>query len=176
MRQTALFLLFLALAAPGYPQQKDQQQQNTVDKHCEMNQRGDQKMGFAQDKTTHHFLLYPDGGAIDVDSNTPEDTKSRDQIRAHLSHIAEMFAAGNFEAPMFIHDTVPPGVTTMTRLHEQIGYRYEETPAGGRVRITSKSAPAVDAVHAFLLFQIADHRTGDSPAVTKDETASHPTN
>lgn len=170
-----LLALILAIAFPAYPQQKVQEH-NSDDKHCEMNQRGDQKMGFSQDKTTHHFLLYANGGAIQVDVNNPEDTKSRDQIRAHLSHIAEMFSAGDFEAPMFIHDTIPPGVATMTRLHDQIGYRYEETAAGGRVRITTKSAPAVDAIHAFLLFQIADHRTGDSPGITNDEAASHVTN
>lgn len=32
----------------------------------DMEQRGNQGMGFAQDKTTHHFLLQKDGGAIQV--------------------------------------------------------------------------------------------------------------
>jgi hypothetical protein len=34
---------------------------------------------------------------------------SRDHIRVHLSHVVEMFSAGNFNIPMFIHDTTPPG-------------------------------------------------------------------
>ena len=32
-------------------------------------------MGFDQARTTHHFLLFTDGGAIDVSVNDPVDTK-----------------------------------------------------------------------------------------------------
>ena len=34
------------------------------DRLADVNQRGDHAMGFAHEKTTHHFRLYPDGGAI----------------------------------------------------------------------------------------------------------------
>jgi hypothetical protein len=167
MRNIAICIVVLVLGVAVQAQQKDPQQA-AADKHCEMMKRGDQKMGFSQEKTTHHFLLYKDGGAIDVAVTDAADTESRAQIRAHLAHIAGMFSAGNFEAPMFIHDTIPPGVATMTRLHDQIEYRYEETPEGARIRIRTQNAPAVDAIHAFLLFQIADHRTGDSPVVAEE--------
>jgi hypothetical protein len=30
-------------------------------------------MGFSHDKTTHHFRLYPDGGAIEVTADDPND-------------------------------------------------------------------------------------------------------
>jgi len=33
------------------------------------------------------------------------------------------------------------------------------------VRISSTSLEGIDAIHAFLLFQIIDHGTGDSPAI-----------
>src|SRR5947209_4049038 len=62
----------------------------------EMNKRGDQVMGFDHNKTTHHFRLLTNGGAIEVTANGAEDTESRDQIRMHLGHISKMFAAGNF--------------------------------------------------------------------------------
>jgi len=48
--------------------------------------------------------LAKDGGAIEVTANDPNDTESRDQIRQHLTHIAMMFSAGSFNAPMLIHD------------------------------------------------------------------------
>ena len=32
-------------------------------------------MGFDQHRTAHHFLLFSDGGAIDVSVNDPGDTK-----------------------------------------------------------------------------------------------------
>jgi len=38
----------------------------------------------------------------------------------HLSHIAQMFADGNFQAPMLIHDQAPPGVPTLQRLKAAI--------------------------------------------------------
>jgi hypothetical protein len=35
------------------------------------------------------------------------------------------------------------------------------------VNIITTDAEALKAVHAFLKFQIADHKTGDSPVVRK---------
>lgn len=129
--------------------------------HAGVDERGDREMGFSHAKTTHHFLLAPDGGAIDVAANDTADAASRDQIREHLRTIARLFAEGNFDMPAAIHDRVPPGVETMQRLRSEITYTYEETPRGGRVRITTSNPDALAAVHEFLRFQIEDHRTGD---------------
>jgi len=126
-----------------------------------VNQRGDQVMGFDHAKTTHHFRLLKDGGAIEVTANDPEDAVSREQIRRHLTHIARAFANSDFGKPELIHDQTPPGVPTMTRLKEAIEYHYEEIGRGGRVRISTDHAEALSAIHEFLRFQIQDHRTGD---------------
>lgn len=88
--------------------------------------RGEHVMGFSHESTTHHFRLFKDGGEIDVRANDPKDKASIDQIRSHLGHIAKMFASGNFNAPMLIHDTNLPGTATMTRLKEQIRYEFSE--------------------------------------------------
>jgi hypothetical protein len=128
-------------------------------------ERGDHVMGFAHDKATHHFLLYSAGGAIDVQANKPEDSATRDAIRSHFAHIVKMFAAGDFSAPILIHSQNPPGTETMTRLREQIQYKVESTAGGARIRITTKNEEALQAVHTFLRFQIADHQTGDSTEV-----------
>jgi hypothetical protein len=138
------------------------------DHHIAIDKRGDHVMGFSHEKTTHHFRLYADGGAIEVTANNAKDTESRGQIRMHLSHIAVMFAAGNFRAPMLIHDQVPPGIPTLQRLKADVSYRFEEIPDGGRVRIATKNKEARSAVHEFLKFQIFDHRTGDILAVTNE--------
>jgi hypothetical protein len=66
---------------------------------------------------------------------------------------------------MFIHDTTPPGVPTMIRLRDQIHYKFEQTPQGAIIRITTTNREARQAVHDFLRFQISDHKTGDSPDV-----------
>src|SRR6266478_3722523 len=127
--------------------------------------RGDHVMGFSHEGTTHHFRLFSDGGEIDVTANDPKDKASIDQIRTHLGHIAKMFASGNFKAPLLIHDTNPPGTATMTRLKEQIRYEFLETGRGARIWLVAAGPETTDAVHAFLLFQIVDHQTGDAPTI-----------
>lgn len=130
--------------------------------HATVERHGDQAMGFPHDQTTHHFRLAAEGGAIEVTANDPKDTANTEAIRIHLSHIATVFATGDFSMPMFVHDSVPPGVTSMKLLKAAIRYRYEEVPAGARVRIESADPVAVAAVQDFLRFQITEHQTGDS--------------
>lgn len=163
---SALSCLVLAMGAgaqqPGSakaPQDNGERQHGVVS-------RGDHAMGFSHEATTHHFRLFKDGGAIEVLANDPKDSASRDEIRMHLSHIVRLFSAGDFNIPMFIHDTLPPGAATMSRLCEQIRYRYQETERGGRIRISTANLEALEAIHAFLRFQISDHQTGDSTEVS----------
>ncbi|MGB8132325.1 MAG: hypothetical protein WCG81_21235 [Candidatus Angelobacter sp.] len=129
--------------------------------HHDMEHRGNQGMGFAQDKTTHHFLLHKDGGAIQVTANSADDKASVDHIRMHLGHIRSAFKSGDFNIPGFVHDQTPPGVQTMAKLKTQIQYHYGEIANGGRVTISSSNQEAVEAIHNFLRFQITEHRTGD---------------
>jgi hypothetical protein len=121
-------------------------------------------MGVSHEKSTHHFRLLPDGGAIELTANDPNDQITRNEIRNHLSHIVQMFTNGNFQVPMFIHDTVPPGVPVMKSKRASVAYVFEPMPNGGRVRITATDTEALRAVHQFLTFQIDDHRTGDPHA------------
>ena len=132
------------------------------DAHSQMDARGDKAMGFSQTSTSHHFFLTPSGGVIQVQVNDPSDSQNLDAIRMHLSHIAQAFAKGNFDIPMFVHDAVPPGVPEMKRLQKEIRYSEESLPIGARVVIVSANKTAIDAIHQFLRFQISEHKTGDS--------------
>ncbi len=123
--------------------------------------RGNQGMGFAQDKTTHHFFLLADGGVIQVTAKDADDKASIEQIRMHLRHVSRAFQSGDFNIPGFVHDQTPPGVPVMTKLKDKIHYTYEGVKQGGRVVISSNNADAVKAVHNFLRFQITEHKTGD---------------
>jgi hypothetical protein len=133
--------------------------------HAAVDARGAGVMGFDQGQTIHHFRLYQDGGAIEVAVKDPVDAGNREAIRRHLPHIAVLFAAGRFDAPMLVHATPVPGTDDLARLKAALTYTYVETPGGGRVDIITTHPDAVAAVHRFLAFQIADHRTGDDAAV-----------
>jgi hypothetical protein len=133
--------------------------------HTAIDQRGDKVMGFSHHKTRHSFRLFADGGAVEVRANDAADAENVAAIRAHLKEIASEFAKGDFAGPREIHGRVPDGAEAMKALGAAIVYRYEELDRGARVRLVTKDARGVEAVHAFLRFQISDHRTGDSGKV-----------
>jgi hypothetical protein len=172
MKTVIAFLLFggLQLAAQDMqscPMHKEHmkevsQHQADVEKH------GDEAMGFPHDKTTHHFRLYSDGGAIEVTVNDTKDSQNVQAIRSHLTHIATMFSNGEFSIPMFVHDQVPPGVPVMKEKRTEISYTFEELPSGGTVRIKTTNPDALKAIHDFLRFQIEGHHTGDTTDIPAD--------
>jgi hypothetical protein len=169
-----LFAFAFSIACTSTQTQNAITPASTAEHHHEMNnmshtegvmQLGDEVMGFDHAKTTHHFRLLPDGGAIEVEANDANDAASREQIRQHLSHIAGMFSEGNFNAPMLIHGREPDGVPVMKDLKSEIKYQYEQTDKGARVRISTANPEALKAIHDFLRFQITDHQTGDPTGV-----------
>ena len=164
---SALLIVGIAAIIVAFAQQQKDRDNQSGMNHDEMNKRGDHVMGFDHTKTTHHFLLREAGGDIVITANSNDDVHSRDQIRMHLKHIAQMFADGNFKAPMLIHDQVPPGVPAMQKLKSEITYEFEEVDRGAAVRISTKNANALQAIHSFLRFQIREHKTGDPLEVGK---------
>ena len=154
-----LLAMTLPMALMARTQHPADQQHNH--RQAGVDERGDHTMGFSHEKTTHHFRLSARGGSIEVTANDSKDSASVEQIRKHLSHIVKMFKEGNFEAPMLIHGETPPGVPTMKKLKGEIDYTFEKIDQGGRVRIATGNAEAIESIHEFLRYQIKDHRTGD---------------
>ena len=131
------------------------------DAHSQMNERGENGMGFSQTATTQHFLLKTNGGAIRVEVNDPANADGRNSVRMRVIHIAKVFQKGDFDIPMFVHNTVPSGVPEMKRLRGNIEYSFDETPNGGQVDIFSTDIAALLVIHEFVRFQIEEHKTGD---------------
>ena len=140
---------------------KYQESSGTMGMESMMMHHGANTMGFSQTETTHHFLLKKDGGVIQVEANSAQDTSNRDLIRTHLAQIAQAFKAGDFSDPMSVHDQIPTGVPELRELKAEIRYRFEETPHGGRVLISAGNKRALAAIHEFIRFQIREHQTGD---------------
>ena len=156
------FALLLAQQHPAMPAGMSHEEHlKQIARDAELKKRGDAAMGFDQDATTHHFLITPDGGVIQVTINDANDRANRDAIRAHLKKVAADFAAGVFDAPLATHAELPPGAATMQRRRGAIAYRYEELGDGARVSIVTTDPEALAAVRDFLRYQIREHKTGD---------------
>jgi hypothetical protein len=126
-----------------------------------VNRHGDEVMGFGHASTRHHFTLLSDGGEIRVQATSTGDSTSVAQIRNHLQAVATAFSSGDFTMPVQIHGRLPDGAVEMQRLRQSIVYHYEPVEQGGRVLVMTRDAEALEAIHAFLRFQILDHQTGD---------------
>lgn len=125
--------------------------------------------GMAHDVSAHHFRLFRDGGAIELRANDPRDTATVSAIRKHLRKVAAAFARNDFSTPAFVHGYPPDGIDTMKRLSNRIRYRYESVDAGGRIRVTTSDRAALAAIHDFMKFQVAEHRTHDSGEVEEEK-------
>jgi len=54
--------------------------------------------------------------------------------------ISKRFTAGDFDLPMFIHDTTLPGTATWPASRNQIANAYSETPNAAKILISSDNA------------------------------------
>jgi hypothetical protein len=163
MKRSFLVFTILAMvmvAGARQPQSTDPQKSKHEAMES-MNQRGDKVMGFDHTLTTHHFLLRPNGGVIQIEANDRADKASRDQIRSHMRHIAKMFGEGDFSAPMLIHVQNPPGAEVMKKLKGRIQYEFSENAGGAFIRMSTGDPAALKAIHEFLRYQIKEHMTGD---------------
>jgi hypothetical protein len=121
--------------------------------------RGKQAMGVDQFTSTHRFTPLPDGGRIELQRDQVDPGGTR-QIRQHMTRIAAAFQSGNFELPGFVHDREVPGTTVMAAKRDAITYTVEPLPGGAALRLQTRDPGAIQAIHAFLAFQRADHHAG----------------
>ncbi len=156
--QLLILVLALALQHPTMPAgMSHEEHMKQMQKDAELTRRGALAMGFDQHATAHHFPATATGGSIEVEVIDPKDDASRAAIRVHVKEIAAAFAKGDFDKPFQTHAEVPPGVPEMQRLKAVVDYKYEETPRGAAVRITTSDKTALAAVHAFLAYQGREH-------------------
>jgi hypothetical protein len=129
--------------------------------HKALQERGKGVMGVDQYTVTHTFDALPDGGRIELRSNSA-DSADVAQIRRHLREIARAFAGGDFTSPGLVHAREVPGTAVMAAKRGAITYDVRDVPAGAEVRITTADVDAIRAIHDFMAFQRADHRASGS--------------
>ncbi|HEX5758211.1 MAG TPA: hypothetical protein VF121_03360, partial [Thermoanaerobaculia bacterium] len=124
-----------------------------------LQQRGALAMGVDQYTSAHRFDSLADGGRIELQREV-DDPEGVAVIRRHLQEITRAFAEGDFSTPAFVHLRQVPGAAVMAARRGTIAYAYRDLPRGGEVRITTRDAEALRAVHEFLAFQRGDHHAG----------------
>jgi hypothetical protein len=122
--------------------------------------RGARVMGVDQYTSSHKFEALPDGGRIELVRDV-DDTAGVRAIQEHLRTVAHQFAAGDFSASSAVHAREVPGTAVMRARRLAIRYEFRPLPRGGELRITTADREALRAIHEFLAFQRADHRTGE---------------
>ena len=140
----------------GTPEPTATVQSDTAFKAMDM--RHDTAVGTAPMTLAHQFVTQPDGGDIILERQIHEDM-GINQIRAHLLLISRSFARGDFSVPGFVHEKPIPGTVIMAQRAGQITYTVEDLPHGGVVHIKTSDPEALKAIHSFIAFQIAEHRT-----------------
>jgi hypothetical protein len=121
-----------------------------------MQKRGKIAMGVDQYTSVHKFDDLVDGGRIELQRDRDDATGTK-VIRDHLRDIAKAFGAGDFSTPAFVHMKDVPGTKAMAAKRSAITYTVRDLPRGGELRIVSRDAAAVRAIHEFLAFQRDDH-------------------
>ena len=125
-----------------------------------MQMRGKMVMGVNQYTSIHRFDALPDGGRIELQRDR-DDSAGTMTIRAHMSAIAQAFAAGDFSAPATVHLETVPGVAVMRARRGAIRYQTIDLARGAALRISTSDPEAVAAVHRFLAYQRREHRAED---------------
>lgn len=125
--------------------------------------RGRAVMGVDQYTSIHRFDALPDGGRIELQRDR-DDSAGTAAIRAHMRTIALAFARGDFTAPATVHLETVPGVPVMRARRASIRYEPIDLPRGAALRIRTRDAAAIAAVHEFLAYQRREHRATDAGA------------
>ncbi len=120
-------------------------------------ERGRAVMGVDQYTSRHVFESLAGGGRIEL-QRSPDDSAGVAQIRRHLREVAAQFRRGDFSAPFLVHDRPVPGTDVLSAHRTRLRYDVRDLPGGGEIRIHTRDAEALRAVHAFLAFQREDHR------------------
>ena len=147
--------LMLAFAACGRRGDSGARQADTA--FASMQARGQMVMGVDQYASAHVFEDLADGGRIVLDADRASDTAGIAAIQHHMRDIAVAFRAGDFAQPFDVHAQVVPGTAIMMAWRTRITYEASDRPRGAEVRIRTKDAAAVAAIHAFLAFQRTAH-------------------
>lgn len=149
-------LFFVSLAAA---------QALTPEPDVEMNTRFSRVLGVDVNKVAQHYYLVKNGGVIELSAKDANDTATIAAIRKYLDSQKDLFEKGKNDTDAEVHGKVPDGLAAIKKFRNEINFFTAKTDNGAVLRMFTVNDQARQAIHDYLKFQIAEHKTGDSPTV-----------
>ncbi len=158
-RTLSILVAFLVLGALASAQAAPQDPMDAL------NARFSRVLGVSVEKVVLHFYLVKNGGVIDLTAKDPKDSITVNAIQKYLQNQKELWEKGKESAVTHIHERPPEAAATMRKLRNDITFYTAKTDAGAVLRMFSINDQARGAIQDYLKFEIAEHKTGDSPTV-----------
>ena len=131
----------------------------------EIAQRFSHSLGVTLDKVVVHFYLVKNGGVIELAAKDANDNTTINALQKYLQNQKELWEKGKESAVTEVHAKPPEAALTMRKLRNDITFYMAKTDNGGVLRMFSINDQAKNAIQDYLKYEIAEHKTGDSPTI-----------
>ena len=132
------------------------------DSDQEISARLSRALGVPVDRITLHFYLVKAGGVTEITAKDPQDAAAVAAIQKYLQNQKELWEKGK-DPVVEVHSKPPESVATLRKMRNEITFYVAKTDTGGVLRMFSINDQARTAIQDFMRFEIAEHKTGDSP-------------
>jgi hypothetical protein len=136
----------------------------SADPTQDVNARFSRSLGVSLDKIVLHFYLVKNGGVVEITAKDPGDTATVTAIQKYLQTQKELWEKGK-DPVTEIHGKAPDSAAVMRKLRNDITFYMAKTDEGAVLRMFSINDQARGAIQDYLKFEIAEHKTGDSPTI-----------
>ena len=157
-RTLTILITFLALTSAAVAQAP-------ADSDQEVPARFARALGVSLDKVVVHFYLVKNGGVVELAAKDPNDNTTIAALQKYLQNQKDLWEKGKEAAVSEVHSKPPECANIMRKLRNDITFYAAKTDAGGVLRMFSINEQAKNAIQDYFKYEIAEHKTGDSPTI-----------
>jgi hypothetical protein len=106
----------------------------------------------ARDLVSRRILFEKEGGSIEVEAKSANDSQTRDTVRVQLQ--------------TDLRTNLPSSTPALQQHRKDIKYTFEKTKRGGRIRMQTHDPEALAAVQSYLKSQMTSTRNDKAVALT----------
>jgi hypothetical protein len=147
----AVGLLLLPALSPAV-------ENNTSNSTDAMQQRMQQTLPYATDKTETTYTRTVHGGVQHVVVKSASDSRQIKAVQQHLQRLIEQYRKGDFSMPERMHGKDMPGLAQLKMAKpDDIRFDYKSLENGGQIHFSSEYPQFVGALHEWFDAQISEH-------------------